>query len=246
MIDSNLPTGEQTASLGRMRARRPALWFNLLVFVLGLAGLAGAQLHANRLDAHYTRIRDRQASLPYQTAKIRSDLASNELTTDALEKELERRLGVARVLASDEFYITIDTANRKLRLQLGSSVVREADLAVGAARTLKVAGKSWEFAPLKGAVTVRGKLMNHPWRVPPWVYAMNDTAVPADLPTVKGGLGKYVITLPNGYVVHSPPPPGSPLKGPKPASFMVPEEDLEAIWPQVTTSTRVYVDEAAL
>ncbi len=246
MIDSNQPTGEQEASPGRMRARRPALRFNLLVFFLGLAGLAGAQWHENRLDAHYARIRVRQASLPYQTAKIRSELASQELTTDALEKELERRLGIARVLASDEFFITIDTANRKLRLQLGSSVVREADLTVGAPRTIKVAGKSWNFAPLKGAVTVRGKLMDHPWRVPPWVYALNGTAVPADLPTVKGGLGKYVITLPNGYVVHSLPPPESPLKGPKPASFMVPEEDLEAIWPQVTTSTRVYVEEAAL
>ena len=29
MINSNQPTGEQKASLGRMRARRPALWFNL-------------------------------------------------------------------------------------------------------------------------------------------------------------------------------------------------------------------------
>jgi len=246
MIDSNQPSGKQQASLGRTGARRPALWFSLLVFVLGLAGLAGAQFHENRLDAHYERIRARQASLPYQTAKIRSDLASQELTTDALEKELERRLGIARVLASDEFYITIDTANRKLRLQLGSSVVREAELTVGAPRSIKAAGKSWEFVPLKGAVTVRGKLMNYPWPVPQWVYAMNGTAVPAVLPTVTGGLGKYVITLPNGYVIHSPPPPGSPLKGAKPASFMVPEDDLEAIWPQVTTSTRVYVDEAAL
>lgn len=246
MINSNQPTGEQEASIGRVRARRPALWFNLLVFFLGLAGLAGAQLHANRLDAHHARIRARQASLPYQAAMIRSDLASQELTTEGLEKELERRLGIASVLASDEFYITIDTANRKLRLQLGSSVVREADITVGATRTIKVAGKSWEFPPLKGAVTVRSKLINHPWHVPPWVYAMNGTAVPADPPTVKGGLGKYVITLPNGYVVHSPPSPGSPLTGPKPASFMAPEEDLEAIWPQVTTSTRVYVDEAAL
>lgn len=246
MMSSNQPTGDEKAPLGRMRARRPALWFNLLVFFLGLAGLAGAQWHDNRLDAHHARIRERQASLPYQTAKIRSELASQELTTDALEIELEKRLGVARVLASDEFYITIDTANRKLRLQLGSSVVREAELTVGAPRTIKVAGKSWEFAPLTGAVTVRGKLINHPWRVPPWVYSMNGTPVPADPATVKGGLGKYVITLPNGYVIHSPPSPESPLKGPKPASFMVPAEDLEAIWPQVTTSTRVYVDEAAL
>lgn len=59
-----------------MRARRPPLWFNLLVFFLGLAGLIVAVVHESRLDAHYARINERSASLPYQTAKIRSELAS--------------------------------------------------------------------------------------------------------------------------------------------------------------------------
>ena len=53
-------------------------------------------------------------------------------------------------------------------------------------------------------------------------------------------LGKYVIFLPDNYVIHSP-PSDSPLKGPKPGSFMVPEADLAAIWPRITKDTRVYI-----
>ncbi|HXM76073.1 MAG TPA: hypothetical protein VN971_04800, partial [Thermoanaerobaculia bacterium] len=56
-----------------------------------------------------------------------------------------------------------------------------------------------------------------------------------------GGLGRYVIVLSEDAVIHSPPPPESPLKGVKPGSFLVPEADLAAIWKRVGPRTRVYV-----
>jgi hypothetical protein len=65
--------------------------------------------------------------------------------------------------------------------------------------------------------------------------------VPQPLPGLPGGLGRYVIELDGDYVVHSPPPPESPLKGAKPGSFLVPEADLGAVWKRITPSTRVYV-----
>jgi hypothetical protein len=65
--------------------------------------------------------------------------------------------------------------------------------------------------------------------------------IPDVPPRVPGGLGKYVILLPNGYVIHSPPPGGSPLVGAKPGSFMIAEEQMRAIWPRVSTATRVYI-----
>lgn len=242
-MSSKPPAEVPAGTLERTRTRRPALWVSLLVFSLGLAGLVVAQQHDRRLEAHYDRILERQASLPYRTAKIRGELASMELTADGLEKELGDRLFAAKLLASDTFYITIDTVSRKLRLQVGKTIAREADLTVGDPRVIKAGGKSYEFVPLEGAFTVTGKLMNYPWRIPSWVYPMSDSPIPADPQTVKAGLGKYVITLPNGYVIHSPPSPESPLKGPKPGSFMVAEKDLEAIWPRVTKSTRVYINE---
>jgi hypothetical protein len=78
-------------------------------------------------------------------------------------------------------------------------------------------------------------------QVPEWVYALKNEPAPAERPTVHNWLGHYVIFLPNNYVIQSPPPAGSPLQGPKPGSFMVPEDDLAAIWPRITKDTRVYI-----
>ena len=73
------------------------------------------------------------------------------------------------------------------------------------------------------------------------VHAIGKEHAGAARAVVPNGLGRYVIFLPNSYVIHSPPPPESPLQGPKPGSFMVSEADLAAIWPRITTQTRVYI-----
>src|SRR6185503_5894621 len=99
----------------------------------------------------------------------------------------------------------------------------------------------WEFLSLKGAVTVTGKLLDPTWPVPPWAWVVRNAPVPREQLTVPGGLGKYVVLLPNGYVIHSPPPQGSPLIGAKPGSFMLAEADMRAIWPRISAGTRIYI-----
>jgi len=70
---------------------------------------------------------------------------------------------------------------------------------------------------------------------------MNGVKPPSSPQPIEGGLGRYVIVLSEDAVIHSPPPPESPLKGVKPGSFLVPEADLAAIWKRVGPRTRVYV-----
>lgn len=111
---------------------------------------------------------------------------------------------MARSFEAAEFYLAIDTAHRRLRLQFGPETVRETDVVIT------------QSVPLKAAVTVIGTLVDQPW-------------------------GKYVILLPNGYVIHSPPPPGGPPNGAKPGSFMIAEDEMRAIWPRVSATTRVYI-----
>jgi hypothetical protein len=120
-------------------------------------------------------------------------------------------------------------------------VLREADVQIGEAKTLTSGGKTWTFYPLKGGFTVTGKQSDYSLPVNEWVYALRGEPIPAQRPTVKNWIGQYVIYLPNGYVIHSQPPADSPLKGPKPGSFMVPADDMAAIWPRVSTQTRVYI-----
>lgn len=241
MVTSDRRNEERTNSHSRRRARRPALWFNLLLLTLGVATLGVAHWHRGQLDAKFTKIVQTQLASPYHVAKIRSDLASMELTRESLDRELKDRLSMVQGFEAAEFYVAIDTTNRKLRLHFGPEIVRETTVDIGEPRVVTANGKTWQFVPLKGALTVIGKLADQPWEVPAWVHAMRNEPIPATPVHVPGGLGRYVIQLPNGYVIHSPPASGSPLTGAKPGSFMIAEAQMSAIWPRISTATRVYI-----
>lgn len=225
----------------RRTSRRPALWLNLVVLLLGVAILGGAALHRRWLDGRFERIVHAQVTSPYEVARIREELAAMDVTRESLDRELGDRLAMARGFEAAEFYLAIDTANRRVRLHFGPEIVRETAVTIGEPRVIEADGRTWRFVPLKGAFTVVGTLVDQPWDVPAWAWAMRNAPAPVPPSSVAGGLGKYVIVLPNGYVIHSPPAPGSPLAGAKPGSFMVAEQEMRAIWPRISTATRVYI-----
>lgn len=221
---------------------RPSLRLNLALLVLAAAASVFAARQRRDIDADYARVFNKASSGPPELGQVKAELAEMDLTEAALEKELESRLSYLHSVKSRDFYLSIDTARKKLALNFGNDVVREADVQIGAPATVAGPdGKTWTFVPLKGAFSVTGKEAGLPWRVPPWVYALNKLPAPGVPPAVADGLGKYVVLLPNDYVIHSPPSADSPLKGPKPGSFMVPEADLKAIWDRITPETRVYI-----
>ena len=220
---------------------RPSLWLNLFLLAVAFAALHFATRQRREIDVDYARVFNKTSG-PSEFDQVKAELAEMDLTNETLKKELDSRLAYLESLKSRDFYLSIDTARKKLSLNFGNETVREADLRIGAPVTVAgPGGKIWTFVALKGAFNVAGKEVELPWRIPPWVYSMNKQPVPGDPPVVENGLGKYVVLLPNGYVIHSPPSAGSPLKGPKPGSFMVPEADLSAIWDRITPETRVYI-----
>ena len=227
----------------RRRFPRPPLWLNLLLLIIAAATFFYAKHQRDE-------IRDKTAYLfqpgptnPAELTRMRQELADMDLTKAQLARELEGRMQYVESVKSEQFYIAIDTQKKKLYFRLGKEIVRDADVQIGEAKTITAKdGKSWTFIPLKGGFNVTGKEVDRAWLVPEWAYAMTNQPIPETRPTIPNGLGRYVISLPNSYVIHSPPPETSPLHGmPKPGSFMVPEADLAAIWPRITTQTRVYI-----
>jgi hypothetical protein len=226
----------------RRKWPRPPLWLNLLLLAIAAATFIAAR--------HQREVIREKTALLFQPApksndelnRVREQLADMDLTRDQLTRELDAKLDYLRALQSEEFYIAIDTAKRKLSLRIGKDVAREADVAIGDAKTITGSGRTWTFVPLKGAFGVVSKTNDYDWTVPEWFYAMNHQPVPASRAAIPEGLGRYVVVLPDNYLIHSPPPDASPLRGqPKPGSFMVPEADLAAIWPRITKGTRVYI-----
>lgn len=229
-------------STDRRSLPRPPLWLTLGLIMLALFAGLGATLHRQQLNAQFEKILDRSESTPGEINRIRSELADLDLTEQALAKELDSRLSFLEKTKGRGFYIAVDTKKKKFYFNYGDDVVREAPLQIGAPANVKSNdGRSWTFVPLRGEFHIEEKLVGMDWRVPSWLYAMRGEPEPADRPVIPDGLGKYVIVLPNNYIIHSPPAEESPLDGPKPASFMVPEEDLAAIWPRLSSETPVFV-----
>jgi len=220
---------------------RPPLWLNLLLLILAAATFAYARRHRTIVMEKSAILFRKSENNPADLNRIRDELAQMDLTKTQLATELDGRMQYLQSLEGQDFYISIDTARQKMQFRIGKDVVREADVQVGQPQTLTSGRKTWTFYALKGGFNVTGKDDSYDAPVAEWVYALNGEPLPASRPTIHNWLGHYVIFLPNNYVIHSPPPPGSRLQGPKPGSFMVPEEDLAAIWPRITNQTRVYI-----
>ncbi len=233
---------KHSPDLARRKLRRPPLWLNLILLGFALFGGATATAYHRALDVRLASLLRQTDSAPFEIKRIRQDLADLELDERSLAAELDSRLKYARIQKASEFYILLDTRRRQFAFKYGDKVVREASLDTGAPRVIQGKnGERWTFAPVTGAFTVKEKVERADWKVPPWVYLMNREKPPDPLPTVPSGLGRYVLVFSDDYVIHSPPPPESPLKGAKPGSFMVPEADLSAVWRRVGPGTRVYV-----
>lgn len=232
---------ERSGPSERRSFPRPPLWLNVLLLIIAAATFAYAKHHRDLVKRESANLFKPTPSNPAELNRIREQLADMDLSQQQLAKELDGKMQYLQSLKGEDFYISIDTKRRKMEFRLGKDVVRDCDVQIGEARTVTASGKSWTFVPVKGGFTVVGKDQDYGWKVPAWVYAMNGQTPPADPPTIQNGLGKYVIFLPDNYVIHSPSAPDSPLKGPKPGSYMVPEADLAAIWPRITKQTRVYI-----
>ena len=221
---------------------RPPLWLNLLLLIIAAATFAYAKHQRDVIEAKTAILFRHTENSPVELNRMRDELSQMDLTQAQLKHEIDARMQYLQSQQSAEFYISIDTQRKEMQFRFGPDIVRETDVQIGEAKTIKSpSGKTWTFLPLKGGFSVAGKEDSASWAVPEWVYAMHGQREPAERRVVPNGLGRYVIFLQDSYVIHSPPPPESPLQGPKPGSFMVPEADLAAIWPRITNQTRVYI-----
>ena len=216
---------------------------NLLLLAIAAATFAFARYQRNVIQTKSAILFQHGGGAAGDLNRIRDELSEMDMTQQQLAKELDAKLDFLATVNSEQFYISIDTRRKTMQLRLGKDIVREMPIELGEAKTItsKTTGKSWTFVPVKGAFSVTGKQMNGAWTVPEWLYAMNGQPPPAERPTIPNGLGRYVIGLSDNYLIHSPPPPESPLHGAKPGSIMASEQDLAAIWPRISTATRVYI-----
>jgi hypothetical protein len=226
----------------RHKLWRPPLRASLLLLLFGVALAAATIAHRRRLETRFGASVVENSSTPLAIQRIRHDLEGMDLDEGSLQRELDARLAALDGQNSSEFYLVLDTKAKKLSLRFGDRLVREAPLTVGEPRPIvSASGEKVAPAPLSGAFTVRQKVERPAWKPPAWIWEKAGKPVPKPLPEIRGGLGRYVVVLADDVVLHSPPPPESPLQGAKPGSYLAPEADLAAIWKRLSTETRVYI-----
>ena len=237
----------EVSGILRVEGARPKIWrpplaWNLFLLGLAVFGGIGAAAHHRSVDARLARLLREDAGAPFQIKRMREDLAEQEMDEKTVLRELDTRWKYVRAQKAHEFYLVLDTRRRKFAFKYADRIVRDGCFDIGVPQTIRDSrGAVWTFAPVTGAFSIQEKLEKPDWKAPAWVFAMNRETAPDRMPTVPGGLGKYVLVFSRSYVIHSPPPPESPLKSSKPGSFMISEEDLAAIWQRIGPGTRIYI-----
>ena len=227
---------------GGRKLPRPPLALNLFLLAVGILGGLGAYSHRRSVDARFAALLKQDSTAPFQIKKIRRDLADLETDEATLSRQLDARLAYARAQKAQEFYLVLDRGKRRFAFKYGDRVVRDGCFDIGAPDSISDGrGSHWYFPPLTGAFSVQQKLEQPAWKAPDWVYVIRREKPPGDRPAMPGALGRYVLEFADGYVLHSPPPDDSPLRGAKPGSFMMSEQDLGAIWRRVGPGTRIYL-----
>src|SRR5438309_10529573 len=145
----------------RRRFPRPPLWLNLLLVILALGTFVFAQRQRNEIDAKTAVLFTPSKSNPAELNQIRDELSQMDVTQGQLERELDARMDYLHTIESEQFYLSVDTARKKLDLRLGKDIVREADIEIGEGRTVKSDAKTSTFVPVKGAFTVADKKTNY-------------------------------------------------------------------------------------
>lgn len=129
-----------------------------------------------------------------RTQKVMSD------EIQELRKEVGRRIG-------GKLHIVVDSKANKLYFKRGLDLVFEADCSVGRGGTLfdKKTGRKWEFATPRGEFKILRKIDKPVWTKPDWAFVESkETVPPPDDPSrkVEGELGKYVLDIGDGYLIH--------------------------------------------
>jgi len=176
--------------------------------------------------------------IPQEKSFLRTRKAI-DVEVKALRKDVGRRV-------AGQWQVLVDTQANKLYVKKGLQLLWQADVSVGRGKTLKdkKTGRQWLFATPLGEFKILGRAKDPVWRRPDWSYVEQGLPVPPpDDPSriVEGELGKYVLNLGDGYLMHGT--KHEDLLG-RPASHgcvRLGSADLERLYKEVPDGTKVYL-----
>jgi L,D-transpeptidase YbiS len=143
-------------------------------------------------------------------------------------------------------HIVIDTAENKLYLKKGETVVRTAVVSCGSGVILEEPGgknRSWVFDTPRGEFTVKSKITNPYWVKPDWAFIEEGEPVPKKLDDriEAGTLGDYALGFGDGYFIHGTLYTRLLGRNVTHGCVRVGDEDLKAVFRAVPLGARIYI-----
>lgn len=106
-------------------------------------------------------------------------------------------------------YLVVSTTDNTFRLMAGTDTLRQGICSTGSYTQLESAeGRTWLFQTPRGRFRVLDRRVNPVWSKPDWAFIEAGLPVPpAGDPSryERGVLGKYALSLGDGYLVHGTP-----------------------------------------
>ncbi|HEX2095119.1 MAG TPA: L,D-transpeptidase [Longimicrobiaceae bacterium] len=232
---------EPRRGLSRLRHEHPVFFWGMTTLLLLLAaatGVVAARIPRYQGEARELNRRMTAAERAARDRILQSQAARSELAVALLRRELR-----IRSLEQKRLHLALSTDDSTLSLRHGGATLRAVKVQIGPDSTVRAPdGRTWRFVRALGERRVREKQVSPTYTIPEWVYVARGQPVPPEEERrVEGALGEYVLRLDDGTEIYSRPEAGPFAEGVKPASFVVRERDLRAIFDAVRIDTPVFI-----
>ncbi|HET7274154.1 MAG TPA: L,D-transpeptidase [Longimicrobiaceae bacterium] len=232
---------EPEPTLTSFRHDHPIFFWGVIAIVLLL--LMGTVVVAVRIPAYMEQAERLEERMSDAELATRDRILDSKARRAQLAVALLRRELRLESMKEERIHLAISTADSMLYLRHGPATLRQAPVQIGADSTVKAPdGRTWRFVRSLGERHLEEKMSNSPYTIPEWVYISRGLPVPPESErAIEGGLGEFVLRLDDGTEIYTEPEAG-PLAGEvKPASYMMSEDDMRAIFDAIKLDIPVYI-----
>ncbi|MGH7458308.1 MAG: L,D-transpeptidase [Longimicrobiaceae bacterium] len=227
--------------LGGLRREHPVFFFGMAAVIGGL--LAATLAVASRVPLYRHDSATVEQRMSEREREVRDSILDSRSQRARLAIALLRREMRLESLRNSQLHLAIDLDEGTLALKHGPATLRQTRVGIGQDSLIRAPdGRTWRFVRPLGERYVAGKERSPAYLIPEWVYLSRGEPIPPGSERrVAGGLGEYVIRLDDGTEIYSRPSRGPFANALKPASFVVPEGDMAAVFEAVPVETPVYI-----
>lgn len=143
--------------------------------------------------------------------------------------------------------IGIDVSTRTAYLFDDGQLVAKSAAAVGSGKVLVHGDDEWLFHTPQGHMKVKAKIRNPIWHKPDWAFIEAHKPVPppnSPLREEKGVMGKYALSLGEGYYIHGTDDPASIGKAVSHGCVRLPDDMIKLVYNTAKVGTDVYIFES--